>query len=258
MLAEVRELLRYGDLLKLQVERITKNRYKRSALGAVWTLLNPLLSMAVMTVAFSAVFNTINARYPVYLLSGLVCWNFFATTTVYAMNTLISGGTLVKRVYVPCTIFGVAALFNGLFNFGLSLIPLTLIMAVLGQPFHAAWWFVPFAVLVLATFCLGVTLFISTVAIFFADVVDMFQIVLQSWFFLTPIMYPLNVMPARYQKYMEFNPMYHMVELFRAPILTGQLPGATHIVWGCVWAVGALLVGWWTITHKANEFAYRL
>jgi len=257
MLSELRELFRYGDLLKLQVERITKNRYKRSALGVVWTLLNPLVSMAVMTVAFSAVFNT-NARYPVYLLSGLVCWNFFSQTTIYAMSTLISGGSLIKRVYIPCTIFGVAAVFNGLFNLALSLIPLVLIMAVLGQPFHATWWFVPVAVLILAAFCLGVTLLISTLAIFFADVMDMFQLLLQSWFFLTPIMYPLNALPVRYQRWMGWNPMYHLIELFRAPVLTGQLPAASHLLWGTGWAVTALLVGWWTITRKANEFAYRL
>jgi ABC-type polysaccharide/polyol phosphate export permease len=257
MLAEVRELVRYWDLLKLMVARITKNRYKRSVLGVLWTLLNPLLSMAVLTIAFSAVFPT-SARYPVYLLSGLVCWSFFSTTTTYAMSTLITGGSLIKRVYVPCTIFGVAAVANGLFNLGLSLVPLLLIMAAVGQPFHATWWFVPVAVLLLAAFCLGVTLFISTLAIFFADVMDMFQIVLQSWFFLTPIMYPLNIMPARYQRWMVLNPMYHLVELFRAPILSGHLPEATHILWAGGWALGALLVGWWTITRKANEFAYRL
>jgi len=159
---------------------------------------------------------------------------------------------------VPCTIFGVAAVFNGLFNLALSLVPLVLIMVVLGQPFYGAWWFVPIAVLLLAMFCLGVTLFISTLAIFFADVLDMFQLLLQSWFFLTPIMYPLAVMPGRYQKLMVFNPMYHLVELFRAPILTGQLPALFHIVCGGTSAVVALLVGWWTITRKANEFAYRL
>ena len=257
MLAELRELLRYGDLLKLQVERITKNRYKRSALGVVWTLLYPLVSMLVMTVAFSTVFKT-DARYPVYLLSGLICWNFFSQTIIYATTTLVSSGSLIKRVYVPCTIFGVAAVFNGLFNLALSMIPLVLIMAIVGQPFHATWWFVPIAVLALATFCLGITLFISTLSLFFADVVDMFQLVLQSWFFLTPIMYPLSVMPARYQRYMVFNPMLHFLEMFRAPILAGRLPATGHMIWGGAWAVGALLLGWWTITRKANEFAYRL
>jgi len=257
MIAEVLELLRYQDLLKLLVSQITKNRYKRSALGVLWTLLNPLISMAVLTFAFSTVFRT-SARYPVYLLSGLICWTFFAQTTLYSMNSLLWGGALIKRVYVPCTIFGVASVANGLVNLAFSMLPLVIIMAVLGQPFHAAWWFVPVPVVLLAAFCLGVTLFMSTLAVFFADVVDMFQLILQSWFFLTPIMYPLDILPPRFQRLMVLNPMYHLVEIFRAPIITGQLPAATHLVWGAGWAAGALLLGWWTITRKANEFAYRL
>src|SRR5687767_11033410 len=151
MVAELRELVRYQDLLKMLISQITKNRYKRSALGVLWTLLNPLISMAVLTVAFSTVFKT-EARYPVYLLSGLVCWTFFSQTTLYSMNSLSSGGGLIKRVYVPPTIFGVAAVGNGLVNFGFSLIPLLIIMAILGQPFHATWWFVPVPILLLAAF----------------------------------------------------------------------------------------------------------
>jgi len=257
MIAELRELLRYRDLLQLLVSRITKNRYKRSVLGVLWTLLNPLISMAVLTVAFSAVFKT-SARYPVYLLSGLVCWNFFSQTTLYSMSTLTMSGSLIKRVYVPCTIFGVASVTNGLVNFGLSLIPLAIIMAVLHHPFYGAWWFVPVAVALLAAFCLGVTLLMSTLAVFFADVVDMFGLILQSWFFLTPIMYPLDILSPRYQRLMALNPMYHLIELFRAPIITGQLPPFTHLAWGAAWSGGMLLLGWWTITRKAREFAYRL
>jgi ABC-2 type transport system permease protein len=257
MVAELLELFRYQDLLKLLVSRITKNRYKRSALGVLWTLLNPLISMAVLTIAFSTVFHT-SAAYPVYLLAGIVCWNFFAQTTTYSMGTLIAGGALMKRVYVPCTIFGVAAVANGVVNLLLSLIPLVLIMAALGQPFHATWWFVPFAMVLLTLFCLGMTLLMSTLAVFFADVVEMFALLLQSWFFLTPIMYPLDVLPARFQRLMALNPMYHLVEIFRAPIVTGHLPSLSHLVAAAAWAGGTFLVGWWTITRKANEFAYRL
>jgi ABC-type polysaccharide/polyol phosphate export permease len=257
MTAEVRELFRYADLLKMLVSRITRTRYKRSALGVVWTLLNPLMSMAVLTFAFSAVFR-MEARYPVYLLAGLVSWNFFAQTTLYSMGALVAGGSLIKRVYVPCTIFGVASVANGLLNLGLSMLPLVGIMLVLRQPFHATWWFLPVAVLLLAMFCLGVTLLVSTLAVFFADVSDMFALLLQLWFFLTPIMYPLEILPDRYEPWMALNPMYHLVELFRAPIVSGRLPGGDHVLAAAVSAVTALLLGWWTITRKANEFAYRL
>ena len=257
MVAELRELVRYRDLLTLLVSQITKNRYKRSALGVLWTLLNPLISMAVLTIAFSTVFKT-SAAYPVYLLSGLICWNFFAQTTTYSMGSLLWGGALIKRVYVPCTIFGLAAVINNLTNLGFSMVPLVLIMIVLKQPFHATWWFVPVAVVLLAAFTLGMTLLMSTLAVFFGDVVDMFQLILQSWFFLTPVMYPPEVLPVRYQWLMVLNPMYHLVELFRAPIIKGELPTLHHLAWGAMFAGTTLLLGWFTITRKANEFAYRL
>jgi ABC-2 type transport system permease protein len=257
MFAELRELRRYQDFLKLLIAHTTKSRYKRSALGVVWTLLNPLISMAVLTIAFSTVFKT-TAAYPVYLLSGLVCWNFFSQTALYSMHSLLWGGALIKRVYVPCTIFGVAAVANGLVNLGFSLLPLVLFMAILRQPFHATWWFVPVAIVMLAAFTLGITLLMSTLAVFFADVVEMFQLVLQSWFFLTPVMYPLEVLPTKYQWLMVLNPMYHLVEMFRAPIIGGRLPALDHFLWAAGWAGGVLLLGWFTITRKANEFAYRL
>ena len=257
MVAELRELVRYQDLLKLMVSQITKNRYKRSALGVLWTLLNPLISMAVLTIAFSTVFKT-SSRYPVYLLSGLVCWTFFSQTTLYSMNSLSSGGGLIKRVYVPPTIFGVAAVGNGLVNFFFSLIPLVLIMAFLKEPFHATWWFVPVPILLLAAFTLGMTLLMSTLSVFFADVVDMFGLLLQSWFFLTPVMYPLDVLPPGSRRFMVLNPMYHLVELFRAPIIEGRLPDLDHLLWGAGWSGLVLLAGWFTITRKARDFAYRI
>jgi ABC-type polysaccharide/polyol phosphate export permease len=257
MVAELLELYRYQDLLKLLVSQMTTQRYKRSSLGVLWTLLNPLISMAVLTIAFSTVFKT-TAAYPVYLLSGLVCWNFFSQTTVYSMHSLLWGGALIKRVYVPCTIFGVAAVANNLMNLGFSMVPLVLIMLILKQPFHATWWFVPVAIVLLAAFTLGMTLLMSTLAVFFGDVVEMYQLILQSWFFLTPVMYPLDVLPPRFKGLMALNPVYHLVEIFRAPIITGELPALEHLLWGAGWAGGTLLLGWWTITRKANEFAYRL
>ncbi len=257
MVAELRELVRYQDLLKILISQITKHRYKRSALGVVWTLLNPLISMAVLTIAFSTVFKT-SARYPVYLLSGLVCWNFFSQTTLYSMTSLSGAGGLIKRVYVPPTIFGVASVANGLINLAFSLVPLVIIMAILDQPFHATWWFVPVPLLLLAAFTLGLTLLMSTLAVFFADVVDMFGLILQSWFFLTPIMDPLDVLPIEYQGLMKINPMYHLVELFRAPIIAGTLPPLEHFLWSAGWAAAMLAFGWFTITRKARDFAYRL
>lgn len=258
VLGEFKELLRYRDLLRLLIAKTIKTRYKRSFLGVVWTLLSPLLSMAVMTVAFSTLFKGSVANYPVYLLAGLICWNFFTQTTTYAMSSLMWSGGLLHRVYVPRTIFAVASIGNGLVNLVITMIPLLLIMVATGHSFHATWWFMPFAILVLATFALGVALLMSTLAVFFFDVLEFYQVVLQAWFFLTPVIYPKEIFPAQYVWALHFNPLYHILELFRAPIVVGTLPASSSMLLAAAWAVGALLLGWWALAKKADEFAYRL
>ena len=256
--SELRELVRYRDLLKLLVSKTIKSRYKRSALGVAWTLLNPLVNMVVMSVVFATVFRGAIPRYPVYLLVGLITWNFFSQTTAYAMGQHVWGGGLLKRVDVPPTIFAVACVGNGLVNLGVSLVPLVAIMLVMGQPFHPTWWFVPIAVLILSLFCLGAALLVSTLAVFFIDVVDMYQLLLQAWFYLTPILYPREILPAQYAWALDLNPMYYMVQIVRLPVFAGVLPDLQITLIAAGWAVGTLLLGGWVFTRKADELAYRV
>lgn len=255
---ELIELLRYRDLLWLMIANITKTRYKRSALGVVWTLLNPLLNMTVLTIAFSSFFRAALENYPVYVLSGLIFWNFYTQTTTFAMNSLVWGGSLLKRIYLPRTIFAVAAIGNGLINLGLSLIPLVLIMLVLGHPFHPTWWVLPLAILLLAMFSLGAALFFSILSVFFTDVLDMYQVALQALFFLTPIMYPKDILPTQVVWYLNLNPLYNLLELFRAPLYAGVIPGPNTLLAAVASACLALAIGWWAFTRKADELAYRL
>ena len=255
--SEFRELVRYRDLLKVLIAKTIKSRYKRSTLGVAWTLLNPLINMAVLAIAFSALFRSSVSNYPVYILIGITVWNFFSQTTAYAMGQFLWGGALMKRVYVPPSLFAVACVGNGLVNVGFSLIPLLFIMIVFRHPFHATWWFFPIALLVLSVFVLGVALFMSTLAVFFADVVDMYQLLLQAWFFLTPIIYPRQTFPAEYSWLLDLNPMYQMLELVRLPIYAGQLPDLRTFFLAVAWAFVALAVGARIFTRKADEFAYR-
>jgi ABC-2 type transport system permease protein len=257
-LHEFVELVRYRDLLLLLVAKINKTRYKRSSLGVLWTLLNPLLHMAVLSVAFSQVFRSSLHNYPIFVLIGLIHWNFFSQTTSYSMSTLVWGGDLLKRVYLPRSIFVMSAIGNGLVNLGLATGALVVIMLVIGHPFHATWWMFPFAVLLLAMFSIGVALFMCTWAIYFADVVEMYGVAIQVWFFTTPVIYPKEILPAKYAWYLNLNPAYHLLEVFRAPIFLGQIPGPHTIAAAVASAVVSLLVGWWVFTRKADEIAFRV
>lgn len=258
LVAELQDLVRYRDLLKQLVMRNIKTRYKRSVLGILWTLLNPLLMMIVLTVVFSHVFRIHTLNYPVYALCGLVLWNFFAQTTTGAMSELLWGGSLMNRIYLPRAIFAASALGTSLVNLLLSLIPLLLLMLVTGTPIRWTILILPVPIVLVALFALGVALFLSTLAVYFSDVMEMYQIVLTAWMYLTPIIYPKETIPPAYHWLFNLNPMYHLLELFRAPLHGGALAGWKTLFAAAVAALLTLIFGWAVFARKADEFAYRI
>ena len=197
-------------------------------------------------------------NYPIYLLSGLIFWNFFAQTTTVAMQQLVWGSSLIKRVYIPRTIFSVAVVGNGLVNILLALIPLAIVMLVLRHPFTFALIILPVALFFASLFVLGISLMISVVAAFFTDVVEMYNVGLSALFYLSPIIYPISIVPERFQFFLKINPIYVLLELFRLPIFSGQVPSRIDILAGGVIALITFIIGWFTFTSRANEFAYRI
>lgn len=255
---ELSELWRYRDLLRFLISNSIKTRYKRSSLGVLWTLLNPLLSTLVLTIAFSQLFRFQVQNYPIYLLVGFLFWNFFSQTTTQSMNTLIWGSSLLKRIYVPRTIFAISVLGNGLVNLLLALIPLGLVMLALRHPFTPALLLLPIAILLMAMFTLGLALLLSTLAVFFVDVVDMYGIFLTVWFYLTPVIYPASIVPERFAILVRLNPMTTMLGLFRAIIYEGVAPSAQAFGLAAALALFSLLLGWFVFTKRVDEFAYRI
>ncbi|HEB64934.1 MAG TPA: ABC transporter permease, partial [Chloroflexi bacterium] len=230
----------------------------RSVLGVAWTMLNPFLTMVVLTVVFSQVFKFTTENYPVYVLSGIMAWNFFAGTTTSAMGEMVWGGGLLNRIYVPKAVFAVAALGTSAVNLFLSLIPLFVIAVALGVPLRPALWGMIPAVLVSGMFSVGVGLLLSTAVVYFADMLPVYDVVLTMWMYLTPIIYPLDILSPNLQVLFKLNPMYLMVEIFRSPLINGVVPGWD--IWGLaiLYAVVSLVVGGIIFTSRANEYVYRI
>jgi ABC-type polysaccharide/polyol phosphate export permease len=258
IIAELKELIRYRDLVLQLIARNIKTRYKRSALGVLWTLLSPLMMMAVLTLVFKNVFRFSAQNYPVYVLTGLALWNFFAQTTTGAMSELIWGGGLMNRIYMPRAIFAVAALGTAFVNLLFSLAPLLVLMLALRSPIKPALLFLPVPIVLAAMFALGVALALSTFAVYFSDVLEMYQILLTAWMYLTPIIYPKEIVPESLRIVLDFNPMVHVLETFRAPIYSGALPSPKTLAIASGTAVVTLLLGWWIFSRKADELAYRV
>jgi ABC-2 type transport system permease protein len=243
-LEELQEILHYRNLLVQLVRRDILTRYKRSVLGVAWTMLNPLGTMIVLTIAFSSVFGGTRA-YAAYVLSGLIVWTFFSLTTNAAIVNLVWGGSLLRRIYIPPTSFAISAIGTGLVNMVLSIIPLLIVMVATKVPVKATFLLLPIPMIILA--------------IYFADIAEMYQVALTAWMYLTPIIYPETIIPPDYRVWIiRLNPMYHFVKLFRAPIYDGRVPTLSEFLISTGIAVITLIIGWFFFTRRADEFAYRV
>ena len=257
-LEELMEVGKYRHLVEEFVRRDIVTRYKRSWLGVVWTMLNPLGTMIVMTIVFSQLFHT-TAKYPIFVLTGLIFWNFFSMSTLAAPQTLLWSGPLLHRVYLPRTIFALVAVGGGIVNMLLSLIPLGIVMLILHVPPTLALLFLPVSILMVSAFTLGVGLLLSSVVAFFPDVLDMYSIFTTAWLYMSAIFYPYEIIPIQYRWwFLNLNPIYHLLLLFRDPLYYGQWPSIGHILTATAVAMSALVVGWWAFTRRADELAYRI
>jgi ABC-type polysaccharide/polyol phosphate export permease len=257
---ELNEVWNYRNLIYQLTRRDILTRYKRSVLGIAWTMLNPLGMMIVLTIAFSEIFRfKTEYSYPGYVLSGLMVWNFFSQTTNAAMVNLVWGGGLLHRIYVPRTSFALAAILTGVVNFLFSLVALVIVMLFTGVPMHATILLFPIPMLLLACFSLGVGLLLSTFAVYFPDVAEMYAIAVQGWMYLTPVIYPEDILPASYRFWItHLNPMYYMVNLYRTVVFFGKLPALTELIPAILISFGVLVIGWIIFTRKAGEFAYQI
>lgn len=256
---ELVEAWNYRNLIFQLTRRDVLTRYKRSVLGIAWTMLNPLGMMTVLTIAFSQIFRFDQPNYSAYVLSGLLVWNFFSQTTTASMVSLVWGGGLFKRIYIPGVIFALSTILTGLVNLALALAPMLAIMLITGTPVRWTIFFLPVPVLLLSCFALGVALIISTVAVYFPDVAEMYQILLTAWMYLTPIIYPFTILPEQLRFWLKWlNPMVQIVSLFRIPLYDGRMPTWAEFWPTLVISLVVLIAGWIFFTRKTDEFAYRV
>jgi ABC-2 type transport system permease protein len=253
---EIRELIDSSNLLWNLVRRDLTVRYKRSVIGFFWTMLHPLILMVILTIVFSKIFRFEGiAHYEVYFLSEYLVFAFFAQTTVQSMTSLSWNGMLLKRVRVPKSIFAISNTLSGLVNLCLAYIPLFAIMIVRGAPIRPAVLFLPVAFVVIAIFTLGVSLLLSALAVYFEDVSQMYQAATMALMYLTPIIYPIEIIPYKFLWLIRINPLTQLFKLARDPVYNGVLPDF-HIFGASVVVAGvALMIGWF-IFHRLSRGFY--
>ncbi|MFA0816569.1 MAG: ABC transporter permease [Anaerofustis sp.] len=251
----MQNLLKYKELIIQLVKRDIKLKYRRSFLGYLWSILNPLLMMLVMTIVFSRLFRFDIPNYAVYLLTGQTMFNFMTESTTMAIGSIMASAPLIKKTYVPKYIFPVSKVTSSLVNLLFSLVALLLVMIITGVKF--TWWvfMFPFIIIQIYIFCLGLGLFLAQAVVFFRDIQYIYGVLTTVWMYLTPVFYPASILPDNFRNLVLFgNPMYYYISQFRDVMLYGQISDYRIVLGGIGFACCFLLLGVWTFKKTQDKF----
>lgn len=251
-------LRRYQFLIKQLVSRDFKIKYKRSVLGVLWSFVNPLLIMCVQYFVFSTIFKTDIENYQVYLLSGIVLFNFFSESSNVAMYAISGNAGLITKVYVPKYIYPVSKVLSTCVNLLISLLPLLLITLASGVGITKAWLLIPFDLVCLLVFCCGIALILSSALVFFRDIQFIWSVLLMALTYSTPVFYPETILPDGFRASLQFNPMYHFIRFFRMLIMDGISPEPMAYMQCAAIAALVMSVGLLVFKKTQDKFIFYL
>lgn len=254
---EIVSLVRNRFILRRMVYTNFKTRYRRSYLGVVWSMLNPLLNMIVFVTIFSSLFSYRVPHYPLYILSGNMIFGFFSKSTSDSMMQIIRNAKMIRRVYIPKTVYILAGIgINGI-NLILTFVPFVLIALVDRLNININIVYIIPAIILLTGFVIGMSLVVATITTYLVDFSQIWSVILTLWTYLTPLFYPETIIPENMLNIYRMNPMYCYVRLFRDPLVNGTVPEIAIWIKGIVYSFLILIIGWWVFTKNSNDFAYR-
>lgn len=242
-------------VLQSLVTRDFKLKYRRSFLGVLWSVLNPLLMMVVMAAVFSYMFRFNIENFPLYLILGSILFTLMSNGTSQAMESIIFAQALIKKIRIEKMIFPVEKAAFELLNFAISLIAAIAVMAYFRvMPSIHAIWGLPFLIVCVTAFTAGLGLLISALSVFFRDVIHLWSVVLTAWNYATPIFYPYEMLADWMQQVMQFNPMYHYVTFFRNIMMWNTNPGGMECLICLGMAAVTFLVGFIVFRKTESKF----
>jgi ABC-2 type transport system permease protein len=224
MAGVVKAINRYRFLLGQLVARDFKTKYKRSVLGVLWSMLNPLLTMGVQYLVFVNLFRWEIDNYAVYLLIGTVAFNFFSEATQASLTAVTGSASLITKVYIPTYIFPISKVLSSCINLAFSTLALYVIIFIQGVPLNVYHLLIPALYVVLTLFSMGLGMILSSLMVFFRDMQFLYGVVITLWMYLTPLFYPVNIIPEKLFPIYRLNPMYQYITFLRTLVLDAACP----------------------------------
>lgn len=245
---------KYRFLIKQLVARDFKTKYKRSVLGYLWSFLNPLLTMAVQYIVFSTIFRSGIENFPVYLLSGIIMFNFFTEAVGQGLMAIIQNSSLITKVYLPKYIYPLTKVISSSTNLLISIIPLIIVVLITKTSITKALILLPFVLLCLILFCMGMSLALSSAMVFFRDTQYLWGIISMIWMYATPLFYPESIVPKEFKFIQTMNPMYHMITFIRTLLIKGVSPDPLEYAYCLGFALVSCLVGAFIFKKTQDKF----
>lgn len=223
-------------------------------MGLLWTVLNPLLMMLVLWFVFSRLFRFDIENYAIYALSGQVIFNYFQMCTTDAMMAIVNNGSLIKKVYIPKYMLVLVKILSGAVYLLASFAALVIVMAVTGEEIHLSIFLslIPFICIFL--FSLGMGLFLAAVTVKFRDMLHLYGVFCTALFYITPVIYPVSILPDYMKKVVHFNPLTAMIDVFRMLVIEGRIPSGGQMVYCVVIAVIMLFIGRAVFRKRQDSF----
>ena len=246
--------VRYKFLIKQLVGRDFKNKYKRSILGYLWSFLNPVLTMAIQYVVFSTIFRSDIKNFPVYLLSGVVFFNFFTESVGQGLMAIVGNASLITKVYVPKYIYPITKVWSSSINLIISLVPLLLLALITGAPVNKTVVLLILPIAAILTFCMGMSLLLSTAMVFFRDTQYLWGIVSLAWMYATPLFYPESILPESARFILKINPLYPIIKFVRTVLINGVSPEPMQYVYCIAGPLIVLAIGAFAFKKNQNKF----
>jgi lipopolysaccharide transport system permease protein len=248
MIAVIKEVYKYREFLKNSIYKDLKTRYKGSFFGFLWTFLNPFLMLVVYSVLFSIIVRMPVDNYPIFLFSTLLAWNFFQSVVQSNSSSIVSSGNLIKKIYFPHEIIPLSVVFGGLINYVYSFIILIPALVFFGYYPNLNYLWLPLVILIQTLLVLGVSLLVSSLNVFFRDLEHILTIFLNALFYLTPVLYPMSIIPNEYHWLFLWNPLSVLVNAYRDIFYYNQTPDMNSL-----YIVGVLSVFLLFISQRVFE-----
>lgn len=250
----IQNFKKFRPLLTELIMRDIKTKYRKSILGVFWTILNPLFMMVVLSVVFSNMFKFDVEYFPVYLLSGQLIFNFYNEATTNAMGAIVANGPLIKKIYVPKYMFVLSRIFSSLINLLASFTAIIFVMLAMRVELHYTVLLAPIPLLFIVFFSLGVGLILSAITVKFRDIMHLYSVFVTALMYLTPVIYPMSILPEWLKKIVLLNPITNILMMFRDVMLNNMLPSIGSILLAAGETAAVMVIGLYVFYKRQDTF----